>query len=269
MRSADASEKNQANNDQPSAMAPQDFVGPLQSRKRPDGTISDYYKRCLRWSYHQWAWAFLRRNKEFRKACKAIEEFNGDVDSEMARVAAFFGLKRYKPYTENFSNGRRPLFDTSRFLFRSNLLESDQASKVRRLPIRSGEIAVRLDLNAILNNSWGLRSQLKEVEKRVRAIVEDIELQPSKPQIEKSPIERVSPEKLIEYLRMLDHRKTGATQVECDVLVNEKKGKKLKAGAICKDDLYSNASDKQGRAEFFANEGYLYLAARSGRPGDS
>lgn len=263
MRSADASKKNQANGQAPA------FVGPPAPRKRPDGTISDDYGRCMRWSYHQWAWAFLRRNEEFRKACKAIKLFDGDIDSEIARVAALFGLKRYKPYTESFSNGRRPLFDTSRFLFRTNLLEIDQEPKVMRLPIRPGEIAVRLDLNSILNNAWGLRSQLKEVEKRVRAIVKQVEQQPSKLQIEKSPIERISPEKLTEYLRMLDHRKTGATQVECDVLVNEEKGKKLKAGEICKDELYSNASDKQGKAEFFAKEGYLYLAARSGRPGDS
>lgn len=268
MRSADASKTNHANG-QASVTTHQDFVGPPVPRKRPDGTDIDVYARCMRWSYHQWAWAFLRRNKEFRKACKAIKRFDGDIDSEMARVAALFGLKRYKPYTESFSNGRRPLFDTSRFLIRANLLEIDQEPKIMRLLIRPGELAVRLDLSSILNNAWGLRSQLIEVGKRVRAIVEEIEQQPSKFQIEKSPIERISPEKLIEYLRMLDHRNTGATQVECDVLVNEKKGKDLKAGVICKDDLYSNASDKQGRAEFFAKEGYLYLAARSGRPGDS
>jgi hypothetical protein len=185
------------------------------------------------------------------------------MESEMARVAAQFGLRRYKPFSETFRSGCRPLFETSRFSFRSNLLKHDQEPKVARLLIIPGEVAFRLDLKAILNNSWGLRSQLKEVEKHVRAIVEQ---QALNTQIEKSPIERVNPEKLIEYLRMLDHRSHGATQIACNLLVNEKQSKRLEDCEIGKDQLYSNASDKLAKAEFFAKVGYLYLAARSGRP---
>ena len=263
MKTVDTNEMDQASNDPLPPAAPQD---PLASKKlagQPDGTFADDYSRFRLFSYQRWAWVFLRRNKKFRAACKAIKRLDGDTESEMARVAAQFGLKRYKPYTESFSSGRRPLFNTSRFLLRFNSLEDDQEPKVVRLQIMPGEVAVRFDLKAILNNSWGLRGQLKEAEKRVREIVEK---QAQKIEIEKSPIERISPEKLIEYVRMLDHRLHGATQIACNLLVNEEMNKKLKDGAIIKDDLYSNASDKQARADFFAEVGYLYLAARSGRP---
>ncbi len=50
---------------------------------RPDGLSIDRYKGHEKWSYRRWAWEFLRRNKDFIKACEALDRKEG-TEEEIA-----------------------------------------------------------------------------------------------------------------------------------------------------------------------------------------
>ena len=97
-------------------------------KKRPDGTDVERYIGMEKWSYRRWAWEFLRRNEQFLAACKRAN--SAESNDEKAKVAAEFGLKRYKPYTESFTGASgKPLFAAGSISSWSQLdIEKDEIS---------------------------------------------------------------------------------------------------------------------------------------------
>jgi len=231
------------------------------TKKQPDGTMLDRYARYKLWSYRRWAWEFLRRNEEFQADCKALANFDGDIEEEKSRIAAKFGLKQFKHYNEHITKDTPLRFSATTFLFLSNLTAGKEEKATRHILIRPGEVAVRFDLSAMLDNTWGLGSQIRQVEVSLRKIIASIKL----PQIEKQNsqkiVERVQREKLLEYLRMLDHRQSGATQLECWALVKGEGSPDRR-----NSEERSNARIKLNQAKFYAEHGYRYLAVRVGCP---
>jgi hypothetical protein len=235
-------------------------------RKRHDGTNPDDYKWHKRWSFRLWAWQFLRRNTAYQAACDNLKNLTEDIEGEKSQIAAKFGLKRYKSYREGYSTNERPIFVVGSFAIRSNFSAADDESHIVRMSIAPGAVAVRFDLQAMLDGSFGLESQLRYAKEKINEIVTRLaaDYQPPPHRV----IKRVHANKLLEYILMLDHRSKGATQLDCDLLVNPAKKKRLEdcTSPNTKESERANAKNKLNEAVYMTTHGYLALATRLGRP---
>lgn len=185
------------NQEFPKATTPTSPALPAKTkRKRPDGTNPDDYKWHKRWSFRLWAWQFLRRNTAYQAACDNLKNVRGDIEGEKSRIAAKFGLKRYKYYREGYSQNKRPIFVVGSFAIRSNLPAGNDESRIIRMSIAPGAVAVRFDLQAMLNKSFGLKGQLRHAEEKIREIVTRLaaDYQPPPRRV----IERAHAKKLLE-----------------------------------------------------------------------
>jgi hypothetical protein len=127
---------------------------------RPDGNDLARYRGWERWTPRHWAWEFLRRNPDFQRACREAAR-----EDEAARqlVAARFGLRRYKPFTEGFGGrGRRqPAFVAATPSIWSVIEDDLNADRVRRIRLRPGQVLVRFDLAAASPYVAALDAQLR------------------------------------------------------------------------------------------------------------
>lgn len=213
-----------------------------------------------------WAWEFLRRNHAYQADCDSLKNFVGDVAGEKSRIADKYGLKRFKLYRESFSQNDRPRFVRATFSVRTNLLAEGEESRTIRLPIAPGDAVVRFSLQAMLDGSFSLNAQVREAKERLGKILKKLsdDYQPPPHRV----VERVRLNKLIEYLKMLDHRSAGATQLDCDLLVNQAKKERLESPTeeSTKEGERPNAKKKLSEAEYLTTHGYLDLAVRRGYP---
>lgn len=229
----------------------------------PDGMTLERYSRLKEWSYKKWAWEFLRRNKQFRAACKRAKLT--DSDDERAKVAAEFGLKRYKPYTEKFKGeSGKPLFSAGSISSWSNLDSEEDKSRRVRVLLDNGQILVRFDLASSLADAEILKKQIRLTEIRLEKRLKAYELKLKK----ESQFRRHKVSQFGQYLRLLDLNLAGKSQIYSGLLIAPAKAKKVESELFehGKDNVAPAISKKMRRANEYANELYRYLAVLKGRP---
>lgn len=144
--------------------------------QRPKGHDQDAYIGWEAWTPGQWAWEFLRRNKDFQRFCRGCEL----KPTEKDLVEEKFHLKRFKDFRAGYDN-QTPLFSRSvRFFptrneFKNRLLEQPATTKSRTKPIatHSTEVVVTFRLwPAAFLGKKSLRKQLNQAEHRLESYLE-------------------------------------------------------------------------------------------------
>lgn len=232
-------------------------------KKRPDGTDVERYAGLEKWPYRQWAWEFLRRNEHFQAACKRAN--SAASEDEKANVAAEFGLKRYKTYTESFREGTgKPLFAAGSISSWSHIdCEEGEKRKVG-VSLDGGQVLIRFDLASSLADTQILEKQIRLAEIRLKKRLKSYESK----QKREAQVRRHKVGTFGQYLRLLDLRAAGKAQIESGLLVAPKKARRLesKLEAVGKEDFAPAISKRMNRAIEYANELYRYLAVLKGRP---
>lgn len=234
-----------------------------QKKKRPDGTDVERYAGLEKWSYRRWAWEFLRRNEHFQAACKRAN--SAGSDDEKIKVAAEFGLKRYKPYTESFSKGTgKPLFAAGSISSWSQIDCEEGEDRKVRVSLDGGQVLVRFDLASSLADAQILEKQIRLAEIRLKKRLKSYESKKKK----EAQVRRHKVGTFGQYLRLLDSQAAGKSQLESGLLVAPKKARRLqsKLETVGKEDFAPAINKRIHRAIEYANELYRYLAVLKGRP---
>jgi hypothetical protein len=165
---------------------------------RPDGTDLSRYRGCERWTPRHWAWQFLRRNPRFQAACRRVAD--GD-ESAKQQVAAEFGLRRFKHFSEGYSAGgsMRPTFVAATPMIWSSRQQAGSAPEVRRVKLHPGQILVRFDLNSAIPLALGLPAQLRRA-----ATLLDKRLNELRGGTKKPALRTPHTTSFLKYLRYLD-----------------------------------------------------------------
>ena len=234
-----------------------------KKRKRPDGTDVERYVGCEKWSYRRWAWEFLRRNEHFQAACKAADT-SGQANDK-AKIAAEYGLKRYKSYREGYvSESGRPIFAAGSITSWSHADCENDGSRRVRVSLDGGQILIRFDVASALSDVQILEKQIRLADSRLRKRLKSIEVQLNK----EAMVRRNKVSTFGHYLRLLDLRAAGTTLVESGKTISRRNADNLakKQHTLTKEDLASQTSKQESRALEYATELYRYLAVLKGRP---
>jgi len=231
--------------------------------KRNDGTNAKKYAGCEKWTYRRWAWAFLRRNEHFQAACKEADASGRTEDKD--RVAAKYGLRRYKSYRDPYvGEGGKPVFSAGSITSWSHLdCENDGAKRVC-VTLDGGQILIRFDVASALNDVQILEKQIRLADSRLRNRLKSIEVQFKK----EAKIRRNKVSTFGHYLRLLDLRAAGKTLAESGKIISRRNADNLANDRhdLTKEDLASQTSKQESRAIEYATELYRYLAVLKGRP---
>lgn len=164
---------------------------------RPDGLSIDRYKGHEKWSYRRWAWEFLRRNKDFIKACEALDRKEG-TEEEIAEKFHLLDFKHYR-MTYKSKNNPSPKFIVRTIKTRANLTTKEFKGKPTKMS--SGQVWLRFDLNHEFIVHGSLDAQLRVAKNSLNlALKEYAETIKKQRPIKKKP-ER---SQLINLLRRLD-----------------------------------------------------------------
>lgn len=234
-----------------------------KKRKRPDGIDADRYKGHEKWSYRCWAWQFLRRNPAFQAACESLG--SEGTDEEKAKVAAEFGLKKYKSFKEGYVGASgRPIFATGAITSWSHLDATENVTKKVELRLDAGQVLIRFDLASALADVHVLEKQLRLAERRLRKRLDSY----AKGLEIKTQVKRHKVGTFIDYLRLLDGCASGHTQIDIGLIVSPDKALHLdhKCHTRTREDLASAFSKKIAKAAEYSFELYRYLAVLKGRP---
>jgi hypothetical protein len=136
----------------------------------PDGKNSDDYKDCHSWSFHQWAWEFLRRNPEFQEYCNKSELDPAQFSKK--EIKHKFGLVRFKHYREPYSAApkERPKFKTSDVVCWPRVSEKIYQRIKQNLPkeLKPGEVLVRFDIDKLSEASGSIDAMLEAAKRYLR-----------------------------------------------------------------------------------------------------
>lgn len=171
---------------------------PKQKKKRPDGLDESRYKNINEWTYHQWAWEFLRRNAKYINACKRVRLGS---EEEKQSVANEFGLKKYKDYTEAYIGATgKPNFSIGSITSWSNLNAEPKQVRNKAVKIEYGQIVIRFDLGQAIQDKNALAKQLRLAEQKLSKGLAEFESQ-----TQQKAIPREFRATLLgKYLRILD-----------------------------------------------------------------
>lgn len=224
-------------------------------KKRPDGTDPSQYESMKTWSYHQWAWEFLRRNTKFISACK---EVLAGKRSKQA-VARKYGLKKFKPYNATYeSKSGFPKFSIASPFILSDLDISTRKSRQIKLNLRPGQLIIRLDLADAITHVGAIETQVNSAFKTVEAKIADFKKR--HPGITKP--HKAQKQTMGIYIRLLDLKAAGYSNLACGKFILTKK---VKDGATT-DDLRDDIKQRLKSADNMAKKGYKYLSLRDGSP---
>ena len=236
---------------------------PRKKKGRPSGSDTDSYKGLEKWSYRRWAWAFLRRNEIFQAECKRVNAINSE--EERKAVAAEFGLRSYKSYTDAYiGKSGKPRFTIGLVTSISHLsIDQNQDRKVRAA-LKPGQVLIRFDLSSALADIHVLEKQIRLADIRLKKCLKSYEA--------KLKVRSLAKEHSVStfghYLRLLDARAAGKTQLEAGLMIAPKKARQLKdpRSDTTKGSLAPAISKKFRRATEYTTELYRYLAVLKGRP---
>lgn len=173
-------------------------TAPKQKKKRPDGLDESRYKNINEWTYHQWAWEFLRRHAQYIDACKRVRLGS---EEEKQSVANEFGLKKYKDYTEAYIGATgKPMFSIGSITSSSNLNTNPKRVRSRLFKIEYGQVVIRFDLGQVIQDKNALKKQLRLAEQRLKNDLAEYEAQTK----QKAASIDFRPTVFGKYLRILD-----------------------------------------------------------------
>lgn len=180
-------------------------VVPSPHSELPNGRELTDYAGYETWEVNRWAWEFLRRNKEFQKACDSLPQEREDRILKLKKLIRKYGLTQFKHWKEEYGALRdnQPIFDGVRI--RANLKE-DTMDLSDIPPLEKGQALILLEILPCLDDLELLQKRMafayKQLEERLKKYAERNNLEKPvsrKPKINKS-------EDLIAYLRILDLR---------------------------------------------------------------
>ncbi|MGE8658717.1 MAG: transcriptional regulator domain-containing protein [Achromobacter sp.] len=180
-------------------------VVPAPHSELPNGRELTAYVDYETWEASRWAWEFLRRNKEFQKACDSLPQEREDRILKLKKLIRNYGLTQFKHWKEEYGSGRdnQPIFDGVRI--RANLKE-DPMDLSDIPPLEKGQALILLEILPCLDDLELLQKRMtfayKQLEERLRKYAEKNKLE--KPVSRKPKINK--PEDLIAHLRILDLR---------------------------------------------------------------
>lgn len=229
----------------------------VKKKGRPTGEDLSRYKRIHNWSYHQWAWEFLRRNPEFIAACESVQDLNDDNLKQ--DVAERFGLRKYKYYKDSYkAKPGKPQFALGSIRSLSNI-DSTNANRSPKLQIASGQVIIKFDLAAALEDREALAKQLRIAERRLQKRLAEYAANLRR----KVGVHKPKPLKYGAYIRLLDLLNEGQSDVYCaELLVAELKGE----AKIMPSQAKRKLRHPKESAMQLADKGYRYLALLPGKP---
>lgn len=229
--------------------------GAKRKLPRPNGGDEDRYKNCVKWSYREWAWEFLRRSPKFIEACNQVRAKD---DDEKQQVADEYGLVEFKDYREAYSSSGlgAPRFTLGKLTIRSNLGTGQDRKVVKQIKVSEGQVGVLIDLNHALQDANALKKQLRLVGKVLRDRLTTFENAAGK----KAKPARFKPSLFLEYIRILDCLAAGHSHSKIAQIIFPKK-----AGGD-RDALIDMIKPKIRSAREHSNEKYQSIALLPGRP---
>lgn len=224
-------------------------------KKRPDGMDVTRYEKCEKWSYHQWAWEFLRRNANFIEDCKKVR-LGGKGKQAVARK---FGLKKFKDFIENYSiESFRTAFSIASPSLWSSLNVSEQKARKIGINLWPGQLIVRLDFAAAIKHEGAIDKQVNDA---IRIISKKASVYKTRYQDLTKQHKRKEQTFGI-YIRLLDLKAAGKTHLECGEILLKNKMQ----GTASPDDFRDDIKQRLKAARKMANEDYKYLSVREGCP---
>ncbi|WP_139019428.1 transcriptional regulator domain-containing protein [Acidovorax sp. NO-1] len=120
------------------------------------------YKNNQKWSPRRWAWEFLKRNPEYIELCDDARNLTGDAKAaaEFA-IANKFQLKKFKDYTENYSPKNPFFLSTAIYRWEGGSKKRNTEKTTIRVKILPGQVVIRFQVDATLNNSRAIKVQLE------------------------------------------------------------------------------------------------------------
>lgn len=226
------------------------------NKKRPTGLDIGSYMGCESWSFHQWAWEFLRRNDNFIIECNEVKL---GQKSKQA-VARKFGLKLFRNFSLNYIHKTVPppkFIIDSPFLWSDLTLSKRKARKIQ-LNLRSGQIIIRLDLGAAIEHEGAIEKQINNAMDLIRDYA--AQFKSSYPDSSKTHSRKENTFGI--YMRLLDLKANKKSNLECGKILLTKK---IKDGAT-NDDLREDIKQRLKQAREISNNDYKYLSVREGGP---
>lgn len=247
-----------------------DSTAPKQKKKRPDGLDESRYKNINNWTYHQWAWEFLRRNAKYIDACKRVRLGS---EEEKQSVANEFGLKKYKDYKEAYIGATgKPKFSIGSITSSSNLNTNPKRVRNKLFKIEYGQIVIRFDLGQAIQDKNALKKQLRLAEQRLRNTLAEYEAQTK----QKAASIDFRPTVFGKYLRILDclDKQLPRYQIAQIIYPSEVKKYRDALPKIIKqtdengipDNLADKIKSNIKTAREIAEKKYLSLSVSKGRP---
>lgn len=229
-------------------------------KKRPDGLDVDQYKNLEKWSYREWAWAFLRRNKKFIDACEVVK--TGSEEKKQA-VAQAFGLKKFKYFAEGYKGKSGvPRFYIGSISSWTNLEPSKQEPRQLKIKQDFGQVLIRFDLKSAIKDKKSLEKQLNLANKRLEKRLATFEAMLKT----KAGVHSPKAETFGRYIRILDHLAAGKSRVECAKLIYPEDAKEFDLGNRKRFEMNNLIKNPLKVAKEYANERYLFLSLIGGRP---
>lgn len=126
----------------------------------PDGTEVSAYEGSENWDHRRWAWEFLRRNDDFRAACREWQELDSDGRKLRAvEIAAKFLLRKFRHCDEQITDGDLIAFHAQKVSpLSSTAIEW-------RMPLENYQVAIVFDLRPSLYAKNAAKVQLQKAKK--------------------------------------------------------------------------------------------------------
>lgn len=176
----------------------------------PNGNNVNDYAGYETWDYRRWAWEYLRRNRNFRKACEEAEIIKPESKrkSRKNKIAEQYMLRRYKPCDEPYDTGRRPRI----FAIRPSP-EPKSTSKLKwTISLRHDQVAIVFNLRPALYSKTAIDALIDTARQRILQRVDHLKT------IEKGNAVHASPhldhKMHLWNLRLLDATLAGMTPMQ-------------------------------------------------------
>jgi len=175
-------------------------------QERPTGENEEDYEGNQQWSYKQWAWEFLRRNRKFQEWCHEVENSNWSSNYLNSQARKIYGLQHYKSYAEPYCGEGfyQAKFLTSDIKSWSRVTARQQKTQSLHplLLLRSGEVIIKFSVQASLKSTKSINAQLSAA----KELLLQRKDQWDKRKKESPPNPRRLRQNLLELLRLLDVR---------------------------------------------------------------
>lgn len=171
----------------------------------PDGSNDQHYAECKAWDYRRWAWEYLRRNLDFRKACSEVSKIKDKSEriAQKAKIARKFMLRRYWHCDRPCEDGKAPAF---RAVMRSPLPQA-LGETAWSVHLNHDQVAIVFNLRPALHSRSAIKAVLGNAERILKKRLEH--LQSLEPGHTPKPMPHLDREKLIRNLRILDAQAAG------------------------------------------------------------